>query len=989
MKNLTHDRWLQIDTLFKEVLELPSHSRKTFLRDTCGADTELMNHVEKLLQMHDEAEDLLGESAGTFAAPIIPDLLTKMGGYTEESEAPGSTVGPYEILEKIGRGGMGSVYVAKKADAPYDKKVALKLVRRGMDTQDILRRFHHEGKILASLEHANIAQLYDGGVHTDGRPFFVMEYIQGEPIDKYCNKHKLSIRERLELFKTVCEAVHYAHQNLVVHRDIKPANVLVTDDGTIKLVDFGIAKLLQPDEISVTHYHTQTGMRLMTPEFAAPEQIQGKQITTASDIYALGVLLYLLVTGQKPYRIEKNSMLEMERVICETEPIRPSEAVAGEIRSVSQVITEETTDSELNARFGKKDAEDLKKELAGDIDRIVLMALRKEPDRRYRSALGFAEDIENYLQGRPVYARPSTIQYRIQKFIHRNRWAVLASAIAIFAVISGLAIALWQADVARTERDVAQNEAAKAQAAQDYLIQLFEAADPAENRGEQMTAQEIVRNGIARIEADLAGQPEVQTEMYSVLGRVEQALGDFDQSEELLQKALDNTRKLRGENHPDVAAISYLLGDVLRWKGDYDRSETLLREALEMRRHFIQGDDPDIAMNMDRLARTLEMKGDFEEAESLYRQALTMRQKLFGENSDAVAANLNNLGWLLFQMGEIESSEEALRRSLDIREKLVLAPHPDLASTMSNLSVVLRTKGDFKDAEYFSVQALEQERKLYGEDHPRVTTALNNRTLILLELGHYEEAAKNYQQILENNRRQLGPDHLYVGFALSGLSDALIESGRNDEAISFLDEAIDVFRVSVGENHRYYAMGLAFKGKALSEKAPDKAIPFLEQSMDIYEQTVGENHPDLARTLTIYGKALQADGKKDEAESAFKEALEIQRHTISVNHKNTIWTLTNLGQLLTEQDRTDEAEPFLREAVEASEITLPQEHWQRLSAHLVLGECLAAGGQTKAAQEEINHVLDIVRDRTDYHGIRLQNQAKELQKSMAVLSSAN
>ncbi|MDZ7691703.1 MAG: serine/threonine-protein kinase [Balneolaceae bacterium] len=493
MKDLTQKRWLQIDSLLKKVLEKPPEERLNYIKYSSGSDPELWSHIENLLQLHEEAENIIGESAGTFAAPIVPGLLDELEGTDRDFDHPGAQVGPYDILETIGRGGMGAVYLAHKTSSPYDKKVALKLVRRGMDTADVVRRFRNEGQILASLEHPNIARLYDGGIHTDGRPWFVMEYIQGEPIDIYSDRTKCSIKERLRLFRIVCEAVHFAHQSLIVHRDIKPANVLVTREGHIKLLDFGIAKLLEPNKMELTDYRTRTGMKLMTPEFAAPEQIQGKPITTASDIYALGVLLYLLVTGRRPYRLGTASMLEIERTVCHKTPVRPSDAVIGKPLPAPPEAGEDTFDPQEAARLRGKNAESLKKELTGDLDRIVLKALRKEPDRRYRSALAFAEDIDNYLAGKPVQARPSTFRYRTQKFISRNRWAVTATAVALFLIFTGLGIAIWQARVAQLERDIAQQEAAKAKAAQDYLVQLFETADPAENRGAQLTAREIVR----------------------------------------------------------------------------------------------------------------------------------------------------------------------------------------------------------------------------------------------------------------------------------------------------------------------------------------------------------------------------------------------------------------------------------------------------------------------------------------------------------------
>lgn len=983
MNDLTQNRWQQIDTLFKEVLERPLDERETYLQNSCGSDTGLMDQVDKLLQIHEEAEKILGDSVSTFASPLVPGLLDEIAAKSEPHELLGSKVGSYEIIEKIGRGGMGTVYMAKKSDATYEKKVALKLVRRGLDTEDILLRFRNEGQILASLEHPNIARLYDGGIHEDGRPFFVMEYVEGEPIDAYCDRYQLSLKERLKLFKTVCKAVHFAHQNLVVHRDIKPANVLITENGTVKLVDFGIAKLLEPGRMNLKSHHTQTGIKLMTPEFASPEQIQGRPITTAVDVYALGVLLYLLLTGRRPFSLGTASLLEIERMVCETSPLRPSEAVLGKPFPSPHCHHENIFDVEAAAGNRSKDIGSLKKELSGDLDRIVLEALRKEPKRRYPSALAFSEDLGNYLAGRPVQARAPTFRYRARKFIQRNRWSVLAATIAVFSVLTGLAVALWQANIARMERDIAQSEAAKAQAAQDYLVELFEAADPAENQGNPLTVQEIVQRGIDRLEDNLGAEPEVHIEMLKVLGRVEQALGDFDLSAELLEEALTKTRELRGNGHPDVAVISGMLGEVLRWDGEYERAESLLREALEIRRRFMAGDNADVAVNMDRLARTLEMKGDLEEAEFLYNEALAMRERLFGENSDAVSANLNNLGWLLYQMGKRDEAELALRKSLEIKTRILESPNPAISSNLSNLAVVLRSKGDYREAGEFAQQALEQEIDLYGEDHPRVTTALSNRSLILLDLARYKEAAEQYRKILENNRRQLSPEHLYVGFALSSLSSAIIEEGRSEEALLLLDEALEIYQKSVGDEHRYYAMGLAIKGEAMLYQNPEQATAIFERSRVILTETVGRDHPNLGRTLTGLGRAQFAIGEYEAAETAFREALAIQREALSPHHPNIIWTLTNLGRLLTQQGQTDEAEQLLREATVSAE-ALPPDHWRRIDARVELGACQMVNGQLTEAHEEMEQILAELEGRTDFHGIRLQTRAQELQNQMAL-----
>lgn len=981
MKDLTQDQWQQINTLFQKVLEQSVEMRLTFLWETCQDDTELIQHVEKLLHIHEEAENILGDSVDAFAAPLVPDLLEMSGEPTADGEENGYGIGPYEILNKLGRGGMGAVYLAKKKESPYEKKVAIKLLRKGMDTQDILLRFRNEGRILASLEHPNIARLYDGGIHSDGRPYFVMEYIEGEPIDRYCDNHKLTVKERIRLFRIVCEAVHFAHQSLIVHRDLKPANVLITPGGSVKLVDFGIAKLLEPNRMDLTDYRTQTGIKLMTPEFAAPEQIQGKSITTASDIYSLGVLLYGLVSGRRPYRLGTSSLLEIERIICETAPLPPSEAVTGKTLPAPPDMGEDNFDARTAAQFRGRDTTGLRKELSGDLDRIVLKALRKEPERRYRSALGFSEDLDNYLQGKPVQARPSTFSYRARKFIQRNKWAVSVLTIALFSVLTGFGIALWQADVAKTERNIAQNETEKSLAVQNYLVNLFEAADPAENRGEEITVREIVERGIAGLEQDFGRQPEVHIEMLKVLGRVEQALGDFDLSVELLEEALEKSRKIYGDEHLNTASAAAMLGEVERWNGNFDRAESILREALIIRQGLNHEDHSDLAVNIDRLARTLEMKGNFRESELLYREALEMRVRLFGENSEEVSTNLNNLGWLLYQMGNLNEAEEALRRSLDIKNQIMESPHPAISSSMGNLSVVLKSMGNYQEAEEFANQALEQEIKLYGDNHPRVTTALNNKTLVLLDLGRYKEAAQNYRLILEKNRQQLGANHLYVGFSLSGLGRALTEDGQSEKALPLFDEALEIYKISVGDQHRYYGMSLTLKGEALYYQDLQKSELVLGQAVDILAQAVGKNHHNFVKAMTSLGRTQLANGNVKAAESTLSESLEIQREILADDNANTVWTLINLGQILTDQDRFEDAETVLKDAVEMASTTLPQDHWRSIKARLELAICHLSMDKENGPIEMIDTILADLEGRTDFHAVQMQSRASEFKLS--------
>ncbi|MFN0107448.1 MAG: serine/threonine protein kinase [Blastocatellia bacterium] len=439
---MTPERWQRIKQIFDQVIEAETGSQEGPLTAACAGDDGLRAEVEKLLRGHEQASGFIEEPAVAKAAQILQISV--------EDALIGQQIGPYKVLREIGHGGMGQVYLAVRADDEYKKRVALKIIKRGMDTQEIIRRFRNERQILAGLDHPNIGKLLDGGTTEDGLPYFAMEYVAGKPITDYCDDRKLSTIERLKLFRHVCAAIQFAHQNLVVHRDIKPSNILVTEDGTPKLLDFGIAKVLNPELSGQTIDPTATALRLMTPEYASPEQVRGETITTASDVYSLGVVLYELLTGHRPYRVKSRLPHEILRIVCEEEPEKPSTAVSrteeGTSRDGSKPITL-TPESVSRTREGEPNK--LRQKLRGDVDNIVLMAMRKEPQRRYTTVNQFSEDLRRYIDGLPVVASKDTVSYRAQKFVKRNRSAVVAAALIFLSLFGGIAVAWWQARIAQ------------------------------------------------------------------------------------------------------------------------------------------------------------------------------------------------------------------------------------------------------------------------------------------------------------------------------------------------------------------------------------------------------------------------------------------------------------------------------------------------------------------------------------------------------------
>src|SRR5690606_8890662 len=528
------------------------------------------------------AEAELGESLTDYAETVLAELAGEASGEPHDSALPlGGRVGAYRLVEEIGRGGMGTVYLAERDDAEFEKRVALKLVKRGMDTDDILLRFRYERQILASLEHPSIARLYDGGAAPDGRPYLVMEYIEGEPITRYAERHQLGIEERLRLFVGVCGAVAFAHRNLVVHRDIKPSNILIGSDGSPKLLDFGIARLLDPAAPDAMPL-TRTGLRLLTPEYASSEQRLGQPATTATDVYALGLVLYELLAGTRadPERLHRPSTVATR--------------------------------------------EDVRRRLRGDLDTIVLRALADDPERRYASADQLGDDIERHLGGLPVHARGDSVGYRTGRFVRRHRVAVAAAALVVLSLVTGLGAAVVQAERAAGERDVAQQERARAEQISTFVLDLFSASDPlAADGGDTLRVRQLVDRSVDRVRAELATQPQLQAQMLITLGRVYRNLGLYGRGEELLVEALDVARADPALAREQAEATASL-ADLAQRRIDLPLLDSLANAVIAL--YDERGWEPDVTYvnAISQRGAAMDGLGNLEEARAEHRRALDL-----------------------------------------------------------------------------------------------------------------------------------------------------------------------------------------------------------------------------------------------------------------------------------------------------------------------------------------------------------------------------
>ncbi|HET8647527.1 MAG TPA: serine/threonine-protein kinase, partial [Vicinamibacteria bacterium] len=747
----------------------------------------LRAEVESLLSAHASARGFLdGEATGP--APAAP------------AEAMvGRRLGPYRLVGLIGRGGMGEVCLAVRDDDQFQKLVAVKLIRRGLDDASMQIRFRAERQILARLEHPGIARLIDAGATEEGWPFFVMEHVEGQRIDAYADAARLDIRARLALFRSVCAAVQYAHQNLVVHRDIKPANILVTSDGQPKLLDFGVAKLLGPEAAGQT---TSTAFGPLTPAYASPEQILGQPVSTATDVYSLGVLLYELLTGRSPYDAPSGRPMELLTAVVEQEPQGSG--------------------------------------LHGDLDDVLMMALRKEPSRRYPSVEAFSEDVRRYLAGLPVAARKGTWSYRTGKFIRRNRLP-LAAVAAVLALGAALAVstAVQARRVAR-ERD-------KAERVSEFLVGLFTVADPRRPPDTALTAREMLDQGAARIESELAGEPEVQAALMYTMGRVYWRLGVYDQAVLLLEKSLSTRRRVLGRDHRDVAASLQTLGNVLVNKGDHAAAEPMLAEALAIRRRMRPVDPLELAGSLTALGNLLNDRGEFRGAEPLYREALDLRRGALGGQHMQVARSLNNMALVRENLGDYAEAEALHREALAMRRALLGADHPEVARSLNNLGSVLLRKGDVAGAEAALREALASKRRLLGDGHPDVAHSANNLANVLLRRPDYAGAEALYREALAIHRQRLGNEHPEIALFLMNIARALRGKGDAAGSESLHREALAMSRRLLGNGHPNVASSLSNLADLLCERGRAReGESMLREALEILRKTVPAGHPHIA-----------------------------------------------------------------------------------------------------------------------------------------------
>jgi eukaryotic-like serine/threonine-protein kinase len=844
-------RRLEIESIFEDAIELSPEDRARWLARRCGADSQLHAEVEALIAAHERATGVLEED------------VVAAGAYALRASHRGRRIGAYRLLGELGRGGMGVVYLAERDDGQYEQRVAVKVLRASPDTEDLHRRFVAERQILASLRHRGIAQLLDGGVTDSQLPFLVMEYVDGVPITGYCDQHNLGIEARLRLFQDVCGAVHHAHQNLVIHRDIKPGNILVSPDGDVRLLDFGIAKLMSPGGGAIQQTITRTELRALTPEYASPEQIRGETVTTASDVYALGVVLYELLAGRRPYRLESASPHELTEVICSRVPERPSAVVA-------------------DAR--------LRHALRGDLDAIVMMALRKDARDRYGSVHLLWEDLERYLDGLPVHAHRGSRLYRARKFFGRHRIESTATALVAVSLTVGAGIALRQAAIASRERDRAQHALVEAkqsikqlESVTGFLVGLFDATTPIPG-ATTVTAQELVRRGVTQLES-FRKQPLVQARMLETMARVHIMMADYPEAQVELERCLALRLAELGPNHVDVSETLMYLGETMRRAGHYHRADTVTRRALAIRSAALGRRHAANAEVLLQLAAIALYLSDLNGAEDFARRALEIRRASLAANDALVGESLASYAAILRRLDRNAEAEATLREAIAVYRASDGPQSVDAANLQLRVAdLVLAVHADTAQGESLMRSSLAITRASLG-DHPRTSWAMSDLADLLSNRGQYREAEQLARAGLEIQRRTFGAQHPNVADYASALVRVYVRAGRLAEAERTQRESIAILGRTLGENHTAYAGSLGALSEILMQRRRfEEAIALRERCIEIRRRIFGDESAmhgiDMGRLARVYARKRDFSA----ADSLFRAALANQRRYVSDTH---------------------------------------------------------------------------------------------------------
>jgi serine/threonine-protein kinase len=832
MKTMDRDRWQRVQLIFHEAMALPEADREAFVHEACASAPDIAIEVFAMLE-HDGRNGLLDRSVSETASDVL----------TSPYPLIAKSLGPYKIIRLLGEGGMGVVYLAERADLQV--QVAVKVLRDAWLSLSRRERFASEQRTLAQLNHPFIARLYDAAVLPDGTPYFVMEYIEGEPLVRYCRDIRCGIVRRLELFRAVCEAVQHAHSHAVIHRDLKPSNILVRNDGSVRLLDFGIAKHMESFDLQVDQ--TMTGLRLMTPAYAAPEQIRGDRIGIGTDVYSLGVILYELLAQELPFDLSNLTPAEAASVIVDHAPGKPSTAVrrAGSAR-----------DPEAFA---------LSKTAWADLDVLCLTAMHKDPQRRYQSVEAVIRDVDHYLHGEPLEAQPDRLSYRAAKFIRRNRSAVATAALVllvIFAMATFFTIRLTRA------RDTALAEAARTQRIEKFMTNLFQGGDPEAGPDNDLRVLTLLDRGLEQAQS-LKGDPEVQAELYETLGGLYENLGKFDQADALLTSSLNLRKSVFGPYSLPVGKTLVDLGHLRDDQAQLIEAERLVRQGLEIEKRHLAPAHPEIIKATTNLAKVLEDRGSYDAAIEMLTH-VPRSQSFSAPITPEAADNLYELANCHFYAGHYDTSEALNQQLLAVFRGLYGDHHPRVADVLINLGAIRHDRGQYREAEPLERQALEIVQKWYGDDSPVTASDLTVLARTLVFEDRYDEAAALLRQSLAIKEKVYGPVHPSVASSLNELGNTAVREHKYDDALQYFTRMVSIYHTIYGDRH--YLVGIAtsnLAGAYAGKQEWARAETLFRQAVQIFTEAQSPTHINTGIARTKLGHVLlrQKEYRAAEAES--------------------------------------------------------------------------------------------------------------------------
>ncbi|MGD2068493.1 MAG: serine/threonine-protein kinase [Gemmatimonadota bacterium] len=864
-------RWRRVQQIFHDALQRPPSARPAFLDEQCGGDRDLQEQVEALLE-----EDARG------GATVLDRGLERVAGELLGAEdPPPERIGSYRVLRVLGRGGMGVVYLAERPD--LGQRVAIKVLRDAWLSPGRRQRFADEQRVLAALSHASIARLYDAASLPDGTPYMVMEHVEGSPLTAWCEERRLPLRQRLELFRTVCEAVEAAHRLAVVHRDLKPSNILVTDGGEPKLLDFGIARRLEGVEGVADP--TVTGLRLMTPAYAAPERIRGESAGVSVDVYSLGVILYELLTDRLPYDLSSLTPGQVEEVVTTGAAEPPSATLRGVSRSQ-----------------------------AADLDVLVGTAMHPDPERRYPSVEALVRDVDRYLSGRPLEARADSLGYRLTRYARRNRAPLSAVAVVLLLVVA--LVGFYTARLAAA-RDVALAEAARSDRIQRFMLDLFSGGEAGAGPADSLRVLTLLERGVdeARV---LDAEGAVQAELLQTLGGLFRELGELERADSLLVASLERRRELHGPDHPDVASSLVSLALLRADQAELDEAESLARDAFAMARRHRPADHPEVLVAMDAVGVVLQQRGEYDEATALLEEEVRLRE---AKPADALlSAALGELANTRFYAGDLQGSDSLNRAVLALDRGLYGERHPSVGDGLINLGAIRFQRGDYEGAEALYREALGILEPYYGPDHPETASNLTMLGQALVYQGRYDEAVELLERALAVRERVYGPRHPDVATTLSELATVALQRDRLDLAQARFERIADIYRRAYGEDHYFTAIALSNVASVHQRLGDlDRAEALFRDVVARFTSALGGDDLSTGIARIKLGRVLMLRGRPADAEEHLRAGYDIVAAQAEPSVSWIRAARSDLVEVYEALGRPDQADRFRRELEEAGD----------------------------------------------------------------------